>query len=91
MRLRLLKSRSGTIENLSQTVDRLIGDYFEAHNEMLPPSGLYGLIIKEVEKPLIKRALGATEGNQLKASKLLGINRNTLRKKILELKIEVKK
>ncbi len=48
---------------------------------------LYDLLIREVEKPLIKLALQETEGNQVKASQLLGMHRNTLRKKMKELKI----
>jgi two-component system nitrogen regulation response regulator GlnG len=50
---------------------------------------LYGRILREVEAPLIEIALEATSGNQAKCADLLGINRNTLRKKITELDIEV--
>lgn len=48
---------------------------------------LYCIIISEVERALISSVLKETKGNQLKASKILGINRNTLRKKIKDLKI----
>lgn len=48
---------------------------------------LYDLLIQEVEKPLIKFALKATDGNQVQASQLLGMHRNTLRKKMKDLKI----
>ena len=51
--------------------------------------GLYQRILREVEVPLISAALGATRGNQIKAAELLGLNRNTLRKKIRELDIHV--
>ncbi len=51
---------------------------------------LYEAIIQRVEKPLIELILEKARGNQIRASKMLGINRNTLRKKIKELKIEVK-
>ena len=64
-------------------------DYFEAHKGGLPPSGLYDRVLREVERPLITLSLGATHGNQVKAAQLLGLNRNTLRKKIRELDIEV--
>ena len=55
----------------------------------LPAAGLHGRILREVERPLILKVLAATRGNQLKAAALLGLNRNTLRKKIRELDIEV--
>lgn len=51
----------------------------------------YRAILEKVERPLIEAALERTFGNQLKAAKLLGINRNTLRAKIKRLGIEVKK
>lgn len=50
-------------------------------------TNLYNMIITEIERPLISLALRETKGNQIKAANLLGINRNTLRKKIQELKI----
>ena len=62
---------------------------FERHDGRLPPAGLHGRILREVERPLIVRVLEATRGNQIKAAALLGVNRNTLRKKIRELDIEV--
>jgi two-component system nitrogen regulation response regulator GlnG len=55
----------------------------------LPPSGLYQRVLEEVEYPLILAALTATRGNQIKAADLLGLNRNTLRKKIRELGVTV--
>ena len=55
----------------------------------LPPKGLYGRILSEMERPLIELSLNATKGNQIKASEMLGLNRNTLRKKIKELNIPI--
>jgi two-component system nitrogen regulation response regulator GlnG len=46
-------------------------------------------VLREIERPLIILCLSATRGNQIKAAELLGLNRNTLRKKIRELDIEV--
>jgi two-component system, NtrC family, nitrogen regulation response regulator GlnG len=63
--------------------------YFSEFGEELPPSGLYQRVIEEVEYPLILAALTATRGNQIKAADLLGLNRNTLRKKIRELGVTV--
>ena len=66
-----------------------MNDYFAAHEGALPSSGLYARVLKEIERPLLTVSLVATGGNQLKAAKLLGLNRNTLRKKIRDLDIEV--
>ena len=76
-------------ESIGDSIERHLGAYFEAHGEALPPPGLYERVLREVERPLITLTLGATRGNQLKAAALLGLNRNTLRKKIRELDIQV--
>jgi two-component system nitrogen regulation response regulator GlnG len=76
-------------EGLGGAAERHLRDYFAAHKGGLPPAGLYDRVLREVEKPLILITLGATRGNQLKAAQLLGLNRNTLRKKIRELDIDV--
>jgi two-component system nitrogen regulation response regulator GlnG len=76
-------------EGLSAAVERHLKDYFAAHNEGLPAAGLYDRILREIERPLISLSLGATRGNQIRAAQLLGLNRNTLRKKIRELDIQV--
>jgi Fis family transcriptional regulator len=52
---------------------------------------LYGLIIGGVEKPLLDIVIQETKGNQTHAANILGINRNTLRKKIKEFKIKCPK
>jgi len=70
-------------------VESLLQQYFEAHGDSLPAPGLYCRVLREVERPLLQAALAATGGNQVRAAALLGINRNTLRKKIRELSIEV--
>jgi two-component system nitrogen regulation response regulator GlnG len=76
-------------DSLAGAVGRHIDRYFRAHDGALPPPGIYDRLIREVERPLIARALAATRGNQLKAADVLGLNRNTLRKKIRELDIQV--
>ncbi len=76
-------------DKLSTSVGAHIRRYFDQHGDALPPPGLYNRIIREVELPLIALSLSATRGNQIKAAELLGINRNTLRKKIAELDILV--
>ena len=76
-------------EKLSGDIERHLRRYFDLHGNILPPAGLYNRILKELEIPLIGVALEATGGNQAKCSDLLGINRNTLRKKIMDLDIKV--
>jgi two-component system nitrogen regulation response regulator GlnG len=76
-------------EGLAAAVERQIKGYFAAHKGGLPAAGLYDRVLREVERPLILLTLGATRGNQIKAAHLLGLNRNTLRKKIRELDIPV--
>jgi two-component system nitrogen regulation response regulator GlnG len=66
-------------EKLADLVDRLGG---------LDHGDIYSLVIQRVERPLITLVLRKTEGNQVRAAGLLGINRNTLRKKIRELGIK---
>ena len=81
--------RQGTSDSLGGAVERHLSDYFAAHGSALPPAGLYQRVMHEIERPLIALTLSATRGNQLRAAKLLGVNRNTLRKKIRELDIQV--
>ncbi|MGR3491920.1 MAG: response regulator [Shimia sp.] len=76
-------------DKLSGSVAKHLKRYFDLHGGVLPPPGLYQRILREVELPLIEIALDATGGNQAKCADLLGINRNTLRKKITDLDIHV--
>jgi two-component system nitrogen regulation response regulator GlnG len=80
--------RNGSEETLSQSVERHLTDYFQAHPHGLPASGLYDRILREVERPLLSLSLQATRGNQIKAAELLGLNRNTLRKKLRDLDLQ---
>ncbi|MDF2619000.1 MAG: two component, sigma54 specific, transcriptional regulator, Fis family [Xanthobacteraceae bacterium] len=80
---------SGQDETLSSSVERHLNTYFGGFGENLPPPGLYHRILKDVEYPLLSAALAATRGNQIKAAELLGLNRNTLRKKIRDLDIQI--
>jgi two-component system nitrogen regulation response regulator GlnG len=74
---------------LGAAVEIHLKRYFNMHGESLPPAGLHERILREVELPLIALTLSATRGNQIKAAEVLGINRNTLRKRIRELDIPV--
>jgi two-component system, NtrC family, nitrogen regulation response regulator GlnG len=73
--------------NLAEAVENHMTTYFAGFGTQLPPQGLYERILAEIEPPLLRAALTATHGNQLKAADLLGINRNTLRSKLRERKI----
>ncbi|MCO5147352.1 MAG: nitrogen regulation protein NR(I) [Aquamicrobium sp.] len=74
---------------ISQAVERHLQRYFASFAGELPPPGLYQRVLEEVEYPLVLAAMTATRGNQIKAAELLGLNRNTLRKKIRELGVNV--
>ena len=78
-------------ETLSQSVDRHLRAYFAAHQGRLPAHGLYDRILQEIERPLLTICLESTRGNQIKAAELLGLNRNTLRKKLRELDIRARR
>ncbi|MBB6226044.1 two-component system nitrogen regulation response regulator GlnG [Polymorphobacter multimanifer] len=75
-------------DDLASAAAQHIDRYFAGFGNALPPEGVYDRLLAEVERPLIRACLAATEGNQLKAARLLGINRNTLRKKLGELGID---
>lgn len=76
-------------DKLSVVIEMHLKRYFDLHGDELPPAGLYNRVMREVELPLIALTLSATRGNQIKTAELLGINRNTLRKKIQDLDILV--
>ena len=75
--------------SLTAAVERHLNTHFAEYGDGLPPSGLYDRILRDVERPLIAISLAACRGNQIRAAQLLGLNRNTLRKKIRELGVEL--
>ncbi len=84
-----IKVNSINKDKLAISINQHLKRYFDLHGESLPPPGLYDRFMKEIEMSLISFSLKSTKGNQLKTAYLLGINRNTLRKKIKELDIEL--
>jgi two-component system nitrogen regulation response regulator GlnG len=68
-------------DSLGQLIERRLAELLAAG---LPEGGLYDRVLAEVEAPLLRRVLAATGGNQLRAAEVLGLNRNTLRKKLRE-------
>ena len=68
--------------SLPEFMENYLSRYFASFGQSLPPLGLYDRILADVEPALLRAALAATSGNQLRAAELLGINRNTLRVKL---------
>ncbi|WNM59034.1 helix-turn-helix domain-containing protein [Candidatus Nitrospira allomarina] len=85
-------SEEGAIDpkdvSLASYVEKKLGDFVRAMN-VGSGKNLYPTLMRAVERPLIELALRETHGNQIKAARLLGLNRNTLRKKITEFQISV--
>ena len=77
------------VQNLAEAMESYLDQLFGEYGDGLPPPGLYHRLLREIEYPLICTSLAATKGNQIKTAELLGLNRNTLRKKIKDLDIQV--
>ncbi|MGB8819330.1 MAG: nitrogen regulation protein NR(I) [Rhizobiaceae bacterium] len=75
--------------SIQQAVESQLQNYFASFKESLPPAGVYERFLAQFEYPLILYCLTATNGNQIRAAELLGLNRNTLRKKVRELGISI--
>ena len=72
---------------LSVAIRESLDDYF-MHLDGQPPHAIYDMVLECVERPLLEYILNKVGGNQSKAAEILGINRNTLRKKMAEYNIE---
>ena len=83
------RASNGGPTDISTASESWLAGYFAGFGNDLPPPGLYHRVLRQLEQPLITATLAATRGNQIKAAELLGVNRNTLRKKIRELDIKV--
>ena len=79
----------GGFNNLRGATEYFLNRYFAEFENTLPPEGVYHQFLEEFEHPVISAALTATNGNQIKAAEILGLNRNTLRKKIRDLGIRI--
>jgi two-component system nitrogen regulation response regulator GlnG len=87
-RQRLPSPRAQTAgDGFDSAVERAIGDLFRSFGGLSPPAGLYHRVLRDLEAPLIAATLTVTRGNQIKAAEILGLNRNTLRKKIRDLNL----
>ena len=76
-------------ETLEQAVERHLKALVAGHKDGIPVRDLHERVMAEVERPLLRLALSATRGNQIKAAAMLGLNRNTLRKKLRDLELPV--
>ncbi|MEM8797567.1 MAG: nitrogen regulation protein NR(I) [Pseudomonadota bacterium] len=85
----LMRMADEEAPTLSGSIEQHLANYFNEFGDSLPPPGLYHRLLRELEYPLLTATLSATRGNQIKAAELLGVNRNTLRKKIKDLQIPV--
>ena len=94
----LMISQPGYNELTSSDGDRIFGNqvedqiwsYFNVFGDQLPPPGVHLRVLREIERPLIEAALEAAAGSKVRCAEVLGINRNTLRKKIRDLDVSVK-
>jgi Fis family transcriptional regulator, factor for inversion stimulation protein len=73
----------GEKSKLQQAVTESLEDYFK-HLDGQPPHAIYDMVLGCVEKPMLEFILNKVGGNQSKAAEILGLNRNTLRKKMAE-------
>lgn len=87
----MMDASSGGFSGLQGATEYFASRYFEEHGSSLPPDGVYERFLREFEYPLLTTTLAATNGNQIKAAKVLGLNRNTLRKKINQYGIKIVK
>ncbi len=75
-------------QSLSEFVENYLNQHFASFGSQLPPAGLYERLLAEIEPAMLRTSLAATNGNQLRAADLLGINRNTLRSKLRERNVQ---
>ena len=77
----MTKKAENNIATLKDSVKLALNDYFE-HLDGHDTSDLYDMVLSQIEPPLLQTVLDITDGNQTRASEMLGINRGTLRKKL---------
>ena len=85
----LSSASDGDEPDIDQAILSWLAETFREAGEDLPSPGLHGRVTARFERPLIQTALAATRGNQIRAAEVLGLNRNTLRKRIRDLGLEV--
>ncbi|MCD6026672.1 MAG: Fis family transcriptional regulator [Solimicrobium sp.] len=68
-------------DNIQQAISKNLEKYFHDLGEQ-PASNIYDMVVLAVEKPMLEMVMSRAESNQSQAAEMLGINRNTLRKKL---------
>jgi two-component system nitrogen regulation response regulator GlnG len=86
MKMHNTESEESLGTGFSKILEKQLEKYFALHGEEAIPPGLYDRILTEVERSVFRATLKQSRDNQLKAARILGINRNTLRKKIMRIK-----
>ncbi len=69
---------------IAAVIEKMVKEYFTTQGDNITDSSLYNMVLHEVERPLLEQTLFAVKGNKAKAARVLGINRNTLHKKLSE-------
>lgn len=77
-----LHERSSKEKSLGDLVHTHVTSYLNSHAKDVPPIDVYGHVISEVERALLQAVMEKVKGNQVQASRILGVSRNTLRKKV---------
>ncbi len=72
-----------TVPDITECIQQNLAQYFRDLNGETP-CGVYDMVLAQVEKPLLAYVMNECGGNQSKAAEMLGLNRNTLRKKLLQ-------
>jgi Fis family transcriptional regulator, factor for inversion stimulation protein len=74
-------------QDLAACVKNALDEYFKDLDGQ-PPHAVYDMVLQCIERPLLEYVLNRAEGNQSKAAQILGLNRNTLRKKLKQYNLQ---
>jgi DNA-binding protein Fis len=72
------------MNGIAAIIEKMVKEYFTTQGDHITDCSLYNTVLQEVERPLLEQTLHAVKGNKAKAARILGINRNTLHKKLSE-------
>lgn len=72
------------MSGIANIIEKMVKEYLDTQGDNITDCSLYDTVLNEVERPLLEQTLYAVKGNKAKAARILGINRNTLHKKLSE-------